>query len=473
MKPQALHALVACSLALAAWPARAMAPDELFRQVSPSVWQVATSDADGKPIGTGSAVVIGSETLVTNCHVLKGAATVIVRQHNTLHGARLKHADTERDLCLMTVAGLEAPAVRIAPELAHVGQRIYTIGAPRGLELTLSDGLVSGLREEGGSGGLIQISAPISPGSSGGGLFDEDGRLLGITSSGVVGVAQNLNFARPASLIAEIPTRAGAALQRWREAKGGSPPAPPVATAAVPPSRTGGFAPLQDAEAVPYLPTSGRDEYRRWLGLSRPRAFAISPTGQWAGVNGTHPNYVAPSDPSARALQVCEQRAHGPCRLYAVDDAVVWTGETAAPPVARAPAPAESAPPAAPAPASPQTSGPGHLASGYAAIDDIDAIPYLTARGRKGYQEWLGLPLPRAFALAPNGYYWFTSTTRPREADLPVDPGERALLMCERSAKRPCKLYAVNNAVVWVKEPSPLAGELEAGTSPPPKTTQP
>lgn len=362
---------------LVAVPSWALAPDELFRQVSPSVWQVATVDDQGKPIGTGSAVVIAPQTLVTNCHVLKGAAKVVVRQHGTSLGARLQHADTERDLCQLAAVDLQAPAVAIAPGPAHIGQRIYTIGAPRGLELTLSDGLVSGLREEGADGGLIQISAPISPGSSGGGLFDEEGRLLGITSMGIVGVAQNLNFARPASLIAAIPARATAALQRWRDGK---------ATAAVPPA-------------------------------------VIRVTAE-------------PRPAPAAAAQ---------------------------PPVATAPPTAPPAPPARSAPPAPRT---GHIASGFAAIDDVDAVPYLTERGRKGYQEWLTYPLPRAFAIAPNGYFWQAATTRPKDPDMPVDPSERALLGCERAAKRPCKLYAVNNAVVWVKEPSPLARDLDPGMQP-------
>jgi uncharacterized protein YbjQ (UPF0145 family) len=96
---------------------------------------------------------------------------------------------------------------------------------------------------------------------------------------------------------------------------------------------------------------------------------------------------------------------------------------------------------------------PRHIASGFAAIDDIDAIPYLSDRGRSDYAAWLKLPTPRAFAIAPNGYYWHTSGVRPRDEALPTDPVERALLLCERNAKRPCKLYAVNGAVVWTKDP--------------------
>lgn len=117
-------------------------------------------------------------------------------------------------------------------------------------------------------------------------------------------------------------------------------------------------------------------------------------------------------------------------------------------------------PVAAAVPSSAHPGQPAPVATGFAAIDDLDAIPFLSERGRNDYQNWLRLPLPRAFAISPTGHYWHTSGVRPREADLPVDPGERALLMCERNARRACKLYAVNNAVVWVREPSPRAGDL-------------
>jgi hypothetical protein len=96
---------------------------------------------------------------------------------------------------------------------------------------------------------------------------------------------------------------------------------------------------------------------------------------------------------------------------------------------------------------------PPRIASGFAAIDDIDAIPYLSDRGRNDYADWLKLPTPRAFAIADDGHYWHTSGLKPKDTTLPTDPSERALLMCERAAQKPCKLYAVNRSVVWVKAP--------------------
>ncbi|HEX7891825.1 MAG TPA: hypothetical protein VF522_20935 [Ramlibacter sp.] len=96
---------------------------------------------------------------------------------------------------------------------------------------------------------------------------------------------------------------------------------------------------------------------------------------------------------------------------------------------------------------------PRRIASGYAAIDDVDAIPYLSDRGRGEYRNWLQRPTPRAFALSEDGHWYSTSGLKPSDASLPRDPAERALLMCERVAHQPCKLYAVNGAVVWTREP--------------------
>jgi hypothetical protein len=109
---------------------------------------------------------------------------------------------------------------------------------------------------------------------------------------------------------------------------------------------------------------------------------------------------------------------------------------------------APQAPMAAVAPEAPQ---PSRIASGYAAIDDVDAIPYLSDRGRQYYREWLALPTPKAFAISPTGFFFSTSGLRPKDTTLPTDPVERALTGCERNAKMQCKLYAVNGSVVWVK----------------------
>lgn len=84
-----------------------------------------------------------------------------------------------------------------------------------------------------------------------------------------------------------------------------------------------------------------------------------------------------------------------------------------------------------------------------ARLSDADAIPYLGSNGRNAYREWLGKSAPKAFAIAPNGWYEWAQGVNTQDRTMPGDPSQRALLICERGAKRPCKLYAVDDAIVW------------------------
>lgn len=214
-------------LALAAGAAAALEPEVLFSKVSGSVWAVRTFDAQERPLRAGSAVVIAPGRLVTNCHVLAKASSFVIKQDNVTYGATLEFPDPARDLCQIKVANFTAPPVVLAPAgSARVGQRVYAIGNPRGLENTLSEGILSGLRG-GGDGGdpearLLQTTAAISPGSSGGGLFDSEGRLLGITTFAARD-GGSLNFAMPVGFLADLPARAKAMLEaRAREPAGSS-----------------------------------------------------------------------------------------------------------------------------------------------------------------------------------------------------------------------------------------------------------
>lgn len=195
---------------------QALGPAEVFARVGPSVWRVQTFDADGLLLGQGSGVVVAPQQLVTNCHVLAKARRVQVRREAS--GAALPAAlalwDVHRDLCTLQVPGLGAPAVALAPsDPVVVGQPAYAIGHPKNLELTMSAGLVSSLRRNAAQQlVLVQTSAAVSGGSSGGGLFDTQARLLGLTTlASVTGDAQNLNFAVPADWIADLPRRHAAA----------------------------------------------------------------------------------------------------------------------------------------------------------------------------------------------------------------------------------------------------------------------
>lgn len=162
---------------------------------------VRTFDALEHPLNNGSAVVVAPGQLVANCHVLAKASSFVIRQDNVTYGATLEYPDVERDLCQISVANFRAAPVTISPpSAARVGQRVYAIGSPRGVENTLNEGMLSGLR--GGYGAdehLLQTTAPVSPGSSGGGLFDAEGRLLGIMTVGAGDAAISISQCPPSS----------------------------------------------------------------------------------------------------------------------------------------------------------------------------------------------------------------------------------------------------------------------------------
>ena len=223
----ALRCLAATLLSLGAWTASAesLSAAQIYARLEPSIWVVRTFDKDQLPLGQGSAVVIGPETLITNCHVLRKGKRVEVTHAKALSVATLELWDTARDLCQLRAPGVSAPAVPLASDAVVVGQTVYALGAPAGLELTLSAGLVSGLRlDDAERLTAIQTSAAISPGSSGGGLFDDQGRLIGITTAFIGGNTQNLNLAFPVSMVRELPERHASA-----QAAKGAPSKPAAA----------------------------------------------------------------------------------------------------------------------------------------------------------------------------------------------------------------------------------------------------
>ena len=212
--PGSLLALLLPIAFAASLRASAASPEEVFERAASTVVVVERLDAAGRRNGFASGVVVGPGRVVTSCHAVTDTASVQVRQSGTRLPTRLEYADVERDLCLLDVSELPRRAARIVPATQlKVGQRVYAIGTPKGLELTLSEGLISSLRPRARSF-VIQTSAPMSHGSSGGGLFDDEGRLVGIAAFQYAR-GQNLNFAVPASWVHELPGRVRAA---WAKA---------------------------------------------------------------------------------------------------------------------------------------------------------------------------------------------------------------------------------------------------------------
>lgn len=199
--------LAGCLLAITsrAWAASTdLKPSQIFAADSLSIVVVVAYGENGKTIAQGSGVVIAKDTVVSNCHVIEQANAASVLYQNKHLAATLRYMDVERDLCSFTVKGLSAPPVRMGSiSQVEVGDAAYAIGAPEGLELTLSGGLISSLRKI-PAGTVLQMTTPISPGSSGGGLFDAQGRLIGITSY-YMAKGEQLNFALPVEWVRELP----------------------------------------------------------------------------------------------------------------------------------------------------------------------------------------------------------------------------------------------------------------------------
>ncbi|RTL32800.1 MAG: hypothetical protein EKK47_03440 [Burkholderiales bacterium] len=183
--------------------ARPLTAEALFAKASANVVRIDVANASGEDVALGSGVIIEQATVITNCHVAKAGARLRVQYQDKAYDASLILADEAHDLCKLSVLGLSAPPLAtVAVADVKVGQKVYAIGAPQGLDLTLSDGMVSALRHV-DEGTVIQTSAPVSPGSSGGGLFNEQGMLIGIVTFQMRS-GQNLNFAVPAEWIASM-----------------------------------------------------------------------------------------------------------------------------------------------------------------------------------------------------------------------------------------------------------------------------
>ena len=179
---------------------RTVAPQELFKRLAPSVFVVEATDKSGAIVATGSGVALTADKVVTNCHVVNSGTSVRVSQNSRSWPAEIVHRDADHDICGLKIENLGATPVRIRNSTdIEIGEPAYALGAPRGLELTLSEGIISSIRGVGGVNLVLQTTAPISPGSSGGGLFDAGGRLIGITSFQFKD-SQNLNFAIPAEI---------------------------------------------------------------------------------------------------------------------------------------------------------------------------------------------------------------------------------------------------------------------------------
>ena len=182
---------------------------ELIKRVKPSVVTVLTYNDKGDPLVTGSGFFIRPGQVITNLHVMEGARRAEVRTFDgkgkTYPVVGLLNVDEDADLAILSIdiPQERARSLEVSSELPEEGEQIFVIGNPLRLEGSVSDGIVSAVREVPNLGKIIQITAPISHGNSGSPLFNMKGQVIGVVTIKVTN-GQNINLAMAASRVTEL-----------------------------------------------------------------------------------------------------------------------------------------------------------------------------------------------------------------------------------------------------------------------------
>ncbi|HEX6728363.1 MAG TPA: trypsin-like peptidase domain-containing protein [Pyrinomonadaceae bacterium] len=180
---------------------------ELVRRIKPSAVAIETFDVRGEKVSRGSGFFIDTDRVVTNRHVLDGAhrAEIHSSTGNIYPVKAVLAVDAEGDIALLKV---DAPAGVIRPlpldkTSPQEGESIVVIGNPLGLEGSVTNGIVSAVRDIPTFGRIIQITAPISSGSSGSPVVNMQGQVIGIATLQITG-GQSVNFAIPSERISQL-----------------------------------------------------------------------------------------------------------------------------------------------------------------------------------------------------------------------------------------------------------------------------
>lgn len=180
---------------------------ELVKRIKPSAVAIETFDARGNTVSRGSGFFIAVDRVITNRHVIEKSSRVEI---HLIDGKKFPvrgvlSVDGEGDLALLQVdvpKGLAIP-LSILRNIPQEGESIVVIGNPFGLEGSVSNGIVSAVREISGYGRIIQITAPISPGSSGSPVVNMMGQVIGVATLQAA-EGQSLNFAVPSERILQL-----------------------------------------------------------------------------------------------------------------------------------------------------------------------------------------------------------------------------------------------------------------------------
>jgi len=180
---------------------RTRTPAEITARSTPAIVTVRTSDG----MGTGF-VVRKDGWIATNFHVVRGATevNVVFSDHREFKVVEIMNANRLHDLVILRIDARNLPVLPLGDsDQVRPGDSVLAIGHPLGLEDTVSNGLISAVREMHAGLQVLQISAPIAPGSSGGPLFNDRGEVIGVATA-VSTSGQNLNFGLPSKYVADL-----------------------------------------------------------------------------------------------------------------------------------------------------------------------------------------------------------------------------------------------------------------------------
>ena len=184
---------------------------EIARKAFGSTVLLVMEDSNGQPLSLGSGFFVRDAEVASNLHVVEGAArgyAKIVGQKAKYNIEGITAVEPERDLVVLKISDAHAQPLALGnSEDVQVGETVYAIGNPQGLEGTFSQGIVSSIREV-ATDKILQITAPISPGSSGGPVLNSNGEVVGVSVATFRG-GQNLNFAISSNYLKTLLGRAG------------------------------------------------------------------------------------------------------------------------------------------------------------------------------------------------------------------------------------------------------------------------
>jgi S1-C subfamily serine protease len=187
-------------------PRRAvLPPSQIAKRVLPSIVVIFATDSKGNN-SLGSGFFVEPNVIATNYHVVENAAVIsarLVMQKRNLKITGIVGFDADKDLALLSVEGIKVRPLRLGKiGKLSIGDEIYVASNPEGWQGTFSEGIVAGFRRN----GYIQITAPVSHGSSGGPVVNKWGEVIGIVVSSI-SEGQNLNFAIRASDLLALQKR--------------------------------------------------------------------------------------------------------------------------------------------------------------------------------------------------------------------------------------------------------------------------